>query len=151
MSCRATAHLLDRIPRRFQKNDIHLVKKDTGKQTEAGSQNCYDLNSRDEFAISAEVRRNKGDPDDEKNEHAERYEFGLCEILRQLPRLECEEKTNGGQQARVANQKPQSHHGALIAGDEDDFIDVIVLVTSRRSVVQPNHADHHLHKREQED
>lgn len=150
VSRRAAANLLDGVPGRLEEDDVHLVEEDTGQQTEAGGKDGDDLHRRDELAVRAEVRRDEGDPDDEEDQHAERDELGLREVFGEFPRLEGEEETHGRQHAGVADEEAQRHHGALVAGDDDDLVDVIVSVTARRSVVQPNHADHDLHEREQE-
>lgn len=151
MCRRAGANFLDGVPERLEQDDVDLIEEDARKQAEAGCQNSDDLHGRDELPVGAEVSGDKGDPDDEEDEHAKGDELGLREVLGQLPRLKGEEETDGRQEAGVADQEAQSHHGTFVAGYEDDLINVVVSVACRRCVVQPHHADHHLHKGEQED
>lgn len=150
--CRcAGANFLDGVPGRLKQDDVDLVEEDAREQAEAGRQDGDDLHGRDKLPVGAEIGGDEGDPDDEENEHAESDELGLREVLRQLPRLEGEEKADGRQEAGVADQKAQSHHRAFVAGNKDNLVDVVVSVAGRRSVVQPHHTYHHLHKGEQED
>lgn len=150
MRRRAGANFLNGVPGRLEQDDVDLVDEDAREQAEAGRQDGDDLHSWDELPIGAEVGRDKGDPDYEEDEHAKGDELGLREVLRQLPWLEGKEEADGRQEAGVANQEAQSHHGAFVAGYEDDLVNVVVSVTRRRSVVQPHHTYHHLHKGEQE-
>lgn len=151
MRRRAGANFLDGVPGRLEQDDVDLVEEDASEQAEAGRQDGNDLHGWDKLPVGAEVGRDKGDPDDEEDEHAKGDKLSLREVLRQLSRLEGEEEADGGQEAGVANQEAQSHHGAFVAGYEDDLVDVVVSVARRGSVVQPHHADHDLHKGEQED
>lgn len=96
--------------------------------------------------MCAKVGRDEGDPNNKKDEHAERDELGLCEVFRKFPWFKSKKETNSCQEARVANQKPKSHHRAFITGDEDDLIDVMVPVAGGGGVVKPHHTDHDLNK-----
>lgn len=151
MSCRAGANFLDGVPGGLEQDDVDLIEEDACQQAEAGCQDGDDFHSRDVLPVGAEVGGDKGDPDDEEDEHAEGDELGLREILWKLPRLEGEEEADSCQEAGVAEQEAQSHIGAFVAGYEDNLVDVVVSETCWWSIVQPHHTDHHLHEGEQED
>lgn len=151
MSRRAGSNFLNGVSGRLEQDDVDLIKENACEQAEAGCKDGDDFHSRDELPVSAEVGGDKGDPDDKEDEHTKGDELGLREVLWQLPRLEGKEEADCCQEAGVAEQEAKSHHGAFIAGYKDDLIDVIVSETRRWSVVQPHHADHHLHKGEQKD
>ena len=146
----AAADLLNGVPGGLEEDDVHLVEEEASQKTKAGRQYRYHLHRRHELAIGAEVCRDERDPNDKEYQHAERDELRFCEVLWEFTRFERKEEANGGEETGVADQKAQGHHGALVAGDEDNLIDVMVLGAGRRGVVEPHHADHHLDKGAQE-
>ena len=150
MSRRATADLLYSVPWGFEEDDVNLVKEDTGQQSKARGQYGNNFHRRYKLAIGAEVGRNEGDPDNKEDEHAEGDKLSFRKVLGQFPGFKRKEETNGCQQARVANQEPQSHHRPLIASDKNDLINVMVPVAGGRCVIEPDHTYHHLHKSAQE-
>lgn len=148
MSGCAAPHLLDRVPRRLEQDDVDLVEEDAGQQPEAGGKDGDNLHGRHKLAVGADVGRDEGDPDDEEDEHAESDELGLVEVLGEFAGLEGEEKTDSCQEAGVAYQEAKSHQGALVTGDENDLILQLTVPVARWGcIVKPNHAGHDLHKR----
>lgn len=70
-------HLLG-VAFRFDQKDVTLGQEDAGQQAEAGSQDGKNLNGDHELATCAEVSRDKGDPHDEEDQHAEGHALRLA-------------------------------------------------------------------------
>ncbi len=149
MGCGTASNFLYGVPWGFEEDDVDFIKEDTAQHPKAGSQNRNDLNSRNKFAVSTEVCRDKRDPNYEEYKHAESDELGLCEVFWKFAWFKSKEETNSCQEACVANKKAKSHHRALIAGDKNDLINVVIPVAWRRGVVEPHHTYHDLDKRAQ--
>lgn len=150
-SC-AAAHFLDCVAGWLEENNVDFVEEDAGQEPKAGSQYRNHLHSRDKLSICAGISRDEGDPDNEKDQHAEGDELGLIEVLRQFSRLEGEEEANGCQKAGVANEEAKGHQGALMASDENNLVlQLVVSITGWWGCVEPNHADDNLYKCAQED
>lgn len=62
---------------RFDQKNVALGQEDAGQQAEAGGQDGKNLDGDHELATCAEVRRDKGDPHDEEDEHAEGHALSL--------------------------------------------------------------------------
>lgn len=70
-------HHLLRVAFGFDQENVTLGQKNAGQQAKAGGQDGKNLDGNHELAACAEVRRNKGDPHDEKDQHAEGHTFPL--------------------------------------------------------------------------
>ena len=146
VGCGAASDFLYGVPGGLEEDDVDLVEEDACQHPKAGGQYSNSLHSWNKLAVSTEVRGDERDPNYKEYKHAEGDELGLCEVFWKFPWLKCKEETNSCQEACVANKKPQSHHRALIAGDKNDLINVMIHVTGRRGVVKPNHTYHDLDK-----
>lgn len=69
-------HLLG-VAFRFDQENVAFGQEDAGQQAEAGSQDGKNLDSHHELATCTEVSRDKGDPHDEKDQHAEGHTLRL--------------------------------------------------------------------------
>lgn len=70
-------HQLLFIAIRFDQNDVALWQEDAGQQAKAGSHDGKNLNGNHELASGAEIRRDKGDPHNEEDQHAKGKTFCL--------------------------------------------------------------------------
>lgn len=146
MGCCAATNFLYGVPGWLEQDDVDLVKKDASQQPKTGCKYCDDLHGWNKLSIGTEICWDKRNPHNKKYKHAESDKFGLCEVFWKFTGFESKEETYGSQEACVSNKETKCHHGALVACDENNLIDIMVLVAGGRGIVKPNHAYHNLDK-----
>lgn len=150
MGCGTASDFFNGVPWGSEEDDVDLVEEDTGQHPKARRQYSNDFYSWNKLAVGTEVRRDKRDPNNKEYKHTKSDKLSFCKIFWEFPWFKCKKETYSCQEACIANKKPKSHYRTLIAGDKNDFINVMILVAGRRGVVKPDHTYHDLDKRAQE-